>query len=81
MDDYRYLFPFEKIPKGSTILIYGAGILGQEYLKQILISNYCKVVGFVDKNYADYPPMQVRVFSPEAIAELSFLGFTPINML
>lgn len=72
MDDYRYLFPFEKIPKGSTILIYGAGILGQEYLKQILISNYCKVVGFVDKNYADYPPMQVRVFSPEAIAELSF---------
>lgn len=72
MDDYRYLFPFEKIPKDSTILIYGAGILGQEYLKQILISNYCKVVGFVDKNYADYPPMQVRIFSPEAITELSF---------
>ncbi len=71
-NSYRYLFPYEKIPPGSNVLIYGAGVLGQEYLKQILITGYCKIIGFVDKNYADYLPMVVPVFAPKQISKLSF---------
>lgn len=69
---YRYLFPFEKIPQGSKILIYGAGVIGQEYLKQILITKYCEVIGFVDRNYKDYRNMIVPVYSSEKIHELEF---------
>ena len=70
--NYRYLFPFEKIPFGAKILIYGAGILGQEYLEQILITGYCRVIGFVDQNHEKYPSMIVPVFAPEAIHSLDF---------
>ena len=69
---YRYLFPYEKIPHGVNILIYGAGVLGQEYLKQLLLTGYCKVVGFVDRNYEKYPTMVVPVYAPEKIRELNF---------
>ncbi len=72
MSDYRYLFPYEKIPCGARVLIYGAGVLGQEYLKQMLITGYCKVIGFADRNFADYPPLVVPVYSPEMINELVF---------
>ena len=69
---YKYLFPFECVPARSRILIYGAGTLGQEYLKQILITDYCTVVGFIDKNHSAYPAMAVPVYAPEEIHRLSF---------
>lgn len=73
MDDrYIYLFPFEKIKSGTRILIYGAGILGQEYLKQIHITNYCKVVGFLDRNYDKYESTVIPVFSPEAVSNIDY---------
>jgi ADP-heptose:LPS heptosyltransferase len=71
-DRYMYLFPFEKIKYGSKILIYGAGILGQEYLKQIQITNYCKIVGFLDRNFDKYDSMIVPVFSPEKASVLDY---------
>lgn len=72
MQDYRYLFPYEKIPPRSKVLIYGAGLLGQEYLKQILITKYCDVVGFIDKNYEEYSDLCVPVYSLEQIGALQF---------
>lgn len=72
MDSYKYLFPFEKIESGSRILIYGAGVMGQEYLRQVLITSYCEVVGMIDKNYMQYGGMRVPVYSPEKVFELNF---------
>lgn len=69
---YQYLFPFEKIPVHSRILIYGAGTLGQDYLRQMQITHYCEVVAVADKNYSQYPPMIVPVISPDRIHEFSF---------
>ena len=70
--NYTYLFPYEKIPQGSRIVIYGAGDVGQHYLKQILITNYAKVIGFVDKNYDKYNNFVVPVYSPANVNELNF---------
>ena len=50
-DEYKFLFPFEKVPVGSNIIIYGAGIMGQAYLRQVQLTNYCHLVGMVDRNY------------------------------
>lgn len=72
IDEYKYLFPFEKVPFGSRIMIYGAGVLGQEYLRQIMITGYCKVIGFLDKNYDNYPPMTIPIYSPYAISQQRF---------
>jgi SAM-dependent methyltransferase len=45
-----YLFPFEKIEKGSNIIIFGAGTIGWHYLQQITETGYCRCVAIID-NY------------------------------
>lgn len=69
---YDFLFPYEKIPAGSKILIYGAGRMGRDYLQQILVTQYCEVIGFVDRSYNKYPKMVVPAYSPSQIQSLDF---------
>ena len=61
-----YIFPFEKIPKNSRVVLYAAGLSGKLYYNQIQETNYCKVVLWLDKN-AD----GVNIKKPDAIKELS----------
>lgn len=42
-------FPFEKIVKGSRILIYGAGSVGESYIRQIDYTGYCKIIALADR--------------------------------
>ena len=72
MDEFKYLFPFEKIPPKSKVLIYGAGELGQLYLKQICITNYCNIVGLLDRNYKCYDDSTTVFFAPEKVGNIDF---------
>ncbi|MGQ8873434.1 class I SAM-dependent methyltransferase [Paenibacillus sp. TSA_86.1] len=47
----NYIFPFDKVEKGSKIIIYGAGAIGKGYLEQINKLNYCECIFFVDRNF------------------------------
>ena len=47
----KWLFPFAKIPQRSSVVLYGAGQVGQDYYKQITDSGYCKVVLWMDKQF------------------------------
>lgn len=69
---HTYLFPYEKIPQGSRILIYGAGDVGQDYLQQMLITGYCEVIALVDKSYDKYPSMIVPVIAPDMVINQKF---------
>jgi glycosyltransferase EpsH len=40
----RFIFPYEKIPRGSKIIIVGAGIIGTNYYAQMVLKSYCDVV-------------------------------------
>lgn len=44
-----YLFPFGNVLKGSRIVLYGAGRVGSEYLKQIQHTGYAEVVAVIDE--------------------------------
>lgn len=70
--NYNYLFPYERVPAGSRILIYGAGDLGQDYLFQMQITHYCEVVAVADRNHSKYPSMIVPLISPDSICEYDF---------
>lgn len=70
--DCEYLFPFEKIPKNSRVVIYGAGELGQSYYKQLVSTGYCDVVGLVDKNYKQYRDTALKVNNPLDIKGMEF---------
>ncbi len=72
MDSYRYLFPFEQIPRHSRVLIYGAGMVGQEYLRQLLMTKYADVVGFLDRDAERRNQMVVPVWPLEKVRFLDF---------
>ncbi len=45
------IFPFDRVEKGSRILLYGAGKAGQQFFLQIKATNYCDIKAWVDKDY------------------------------
>lgn len=46
----RFRFPFDAVSAGSKIIIYGGGIVGKIFLRQIAKSSYCNIVAICDKN-------------------------------
>lgn len=44
-------FPFEKVKKGSDIILYGAGKAGQDLYRQLIESEFCQVILWVDRDY------------------------------
>lgn len=72
MANYTWLFPYDKIAYGANIVIYGAGRMGQEYMKQLAINNYCRIVGVVDRNYHKYGALIHKVSAPDDITKFDF---------
>lgn len=63
-----YLFPFEKVPYGSDVILYGAGAVGIEYYQQLKRSNYCNIVTWVDRNYLGMAGQGFLIESPNMIS-------------
>jgi len=61
-----YLSLYEKIPKNSRIILYGAGNMGNDFYYKVISKNFCEVVLWLDKK-AD----GILVKKPETIANLN----------
>ena len=59
-EKYRYLFPFEKIKPNSNVLIYGAGVVGMEYLKQIDLTENFLAMGVDELSVSASAILKVR---------------------
>lgn len=46
----KFLFPFDKVPKDSRIVLYGAGECGRDYYLELKETNWCSIVLWVDRN-------------------------------
>lgn len=55
----RYLFPFDKVQKGSRIVLYGAGQVGQTFYRQLKKISFCEVVCWVDQNNQLYKEKEI----------------------
>ncbi len=66
-----FLFPFEKVDKGSRIILYGFGVVGRHFFLQLERTNYCKVVFVADKKFETMNNFFVEVYSPERIKSYS----------
>ena len=63
-----YLFPFNKVDKGCSIILYGAGEVAKCYIQQIQSIDYCNVLFAVDRNYQKIDNVQrVSVYPPDTI--------------
>ena len=70
-DVMLYLFPFELVKPGSRVIIYGAGDVCRQFLAQLEVASYCKVVAVVDRN-TDYRSEAVRLITPGHMQEETY---------
>lgn len=73
--DINWQFPFESIPYGSRIVLYGAGYVGKEIFSLLKSLNYAKIVCVVDINYRKYQDMDIndmKIQKPEILLESDF---------
>lgn len=47
----RFRFPYEQVRAGSSVVIYGAGMVGRDFINQLDQTDYAEVVMCVDKNH------------------------------
>jgi len=47
----KWLIPYEKLPYGKKICIFGAGMVGREVYAAITATEYCEITAWVDNNY------------------------------
>jgi len=66
---YPSLFPFNQIPANKNIILYGAGLVGRDYYKELISLNYANKLLWVDKNYEKYKDLGVK--SVECLNEAS----------
>lgn len=67
-----FLFPFDKVARGSNIVLYAAGGVGKAYYHQIKITGYCNVLLWVDRDYKMMQKEGFPVYSPEKIREVPY---------
>ena len=63
-----FLLPYTKIIKGSDVIIYGAGDVGAQYVRQIQLTGYCNLLAVVDRNYGKISYLcGIKVSSPDDV--------------
>lgn len=63
-----------KLPKGSKVVLYGAGLIGDIYYQQIISDRekWLRVIGWVDKNYAAFPEAAMKIVAPDCLAQMDY---------
>lgn len=68
----KYVFPKDIVPKGSRIVLYGAGQVGQEFYQYLRKQENIELVHWVDKRANVYKRQGLNVDSVEKIKLSSF---------
>lgn len=71
-----YTFPFDLIEKNSTIVLYGAGAVGQEFYRQVKQISYCNILLWVDKCFELYKNYEVK--DPSEIQSIEIFDYVVI---
>ena len=72
MEKIRFVFPYELIPEGSNIVLYGMGQVGTSYWHCLHGGEYINQVICVDKNYNRFTNEQMTIYDPAVIYEKDY---------
>lgn len=68
-----FVFPYNSVPAGSKIIIYGAGRVGHSFYNQLKITGFCEVIAIADREAETDSEARVYTFiSPQKIKEYDF---------
>lgn len=65
----RMLFPFDLVPKGSRVILYGAGIKGRRFIEQNREVHWCEILYAVDRKHDSIRDFPIPVRSRESLLE------------
>lgn len=71
----RFRFPFDVVPPGARIVIYGGGVVGKMFLKQLARASYCQVVAVCDKHPRQTGIVEAPLISPRALLGLDAASY------
>lgn len=66
------IFPYSYFPKGSKVVVYGAGAFGYKIVEALIISEYAEIVAWVDENCFTQQYKGKVVDSLEKLTEVEF---------
>ncbi len=67
IESTKFIFPFKEIPKEASVILYGAGYVGQIFRYQVSQSDYCTIVAWIDKGYQREELKQMGVVGIDAL--------------
>lgn len=67
-DKVNRMFPFKKVSPNSKVVIWGYGVVGRTYVRQLCMSDYCQKTWIVDRNWKEYT--EDGVMAPQKVIEL-----------
>lgn len=70
--DWTWKLPAESIPAGARLVLYGAGGMGQDFYKQLVISGHASVSGWVDSAFEKYRKAGMDVKDPSEVLQPGF---------
>lgn len=70
-ENMKYIFPIQCQIDLKNVIIYGAGVVGENYYRQF-IGNGIKVLAWVDKNYKKYKQMGYPVTEIKKIKSIDY---------
>lgn len=80
----HWLFPFDRVPYQSRVILYGAGEMGQDYYLQIKKTNWCRIMQWVDREGKRYRDRGFKVEDLEemktACADFIIIGISDGNI-
>ena len=68
----RFVFPWKGIKADSRIVMYGAGVVGRAFLKQIEQTKYCTIMAVADKKKEEIKDLNVPVILPDEIKDFPY---------
>lgn len=68
----RFIFPWSEIKADSKIIIYGAGVVGQAFVKQLEQTKFCTVLAVADKRKDEINNIKAPVILPTEIVDFNY---------
>lgn len=66
------IFPFKEVDSNAHVILYGAGKVGREYIKQNDKYHFCNIILWVDRNYQNLKIENYKIENPERILSVEF---------
>lgn len=69
LNEREYIVPFDCIPRGARLVLYGAGNVGKVFYAQLKQTEYCREIEWCDKQYKSLQEKGLPVGNPEEMKE------------